>query len=275
MLEIPESKTISLQAGKTLMNRRIAEVFNASSPHKFAWFYGDPSGYAKILSGRQVISTSGHGMFVDIHCDADVCITIGDGTNMRYYSPFEQRPEKYQLLIVFDDGSSVAFTVAMYGGIWAYKGIFDNKYHKLSLNSISPLDDAFNESFFDNIIKNVVKDLSAKALLATEQRIPGIGNGVLQDILFNAGIHPKRKKSSLSDFEKDGLFHSLKVTLSSMTDLGGRDTEKDFFGHNGGYKTLLSKNTVKTPCPNCGNLIVKEAYLGGAVYFCPSCQKLR
>ena len=40
------------------------------------------------------------------------------------------------------------------------------------------------------------------------------------------------------------------------------------------FKTILSKNTVNNPCPNCGGKIVKEAYLGGAVYFCSSCQKL-
>ena len=274
MLEIPESKTISLQAGNTLVNKRIKEVINASSPHKFAFYSGDPSGYAKLLAEKQVKSIRGHGMFVDICCDENISITIGEGTNMRYYSPFEQRPEKHQLLIVFDDGSCVAFTVAMYGGIWAYKGLYNNPYHQRSLNSISPLDETFDELFFDKIFKSVTKDISLKALLATEQRIPGIGNGVLQDILFNAGIHPKRKKSTLSDFQKGELYHSLKVTLKSMTEKGGRDTEKDFFGKSGGYKTLLSKNTVNDPCPNCGGRIVKVAYLGGAVYFCPACQKL-
>jgi formamidopyrimidine-DNA glycosylase len=274
MLEIPESKTISLQAGNTLTGKRITEVFNATSHHKFAWFQGDPAGYGKLLAGRQVKSAKGHGMYVDIHCDENICITIGEGSSMRYYSPSEQHPEKYQLLIVFDDGCFVTCTVAMYGGIWVYKGRFDNKYHQLSLNSTSPLDDAFNEVYFDNIIKSSAKDISVKALLATEQRIPGIGNGVLQDILFNAGIHPKRRKSSLTDSDKDDLFNSLKVTLKNMTDLGGRDTEKDFFGNSGGYKTILSKNTVQEPCPGCGDLIVKEAYLGGAVYFCPTCQKL-
>jgi formamidopyrimidine-DNA glycosylase len=59
-----------------------------------------------------------------------------------------------------------------------------------------------------------------------------------------------------------------------MAEKGGRDTEKDLFGNAGGYKTLLSKNTYKNPCPNCGNTIVKEAYLGGAIYFCPVCQPL-
>jgi formamidopyrimidine-DNA glycosylase len=274
MIEIPESNTISLQAGKTLTGRRITEVFNATSHHKFAWFSGDPAGYGKLLGGKQVKSAKGHGMFVDIHCDENACITIGEGTNMKYYSPHEQPPEKYQLLILFDNDSCVACNVAMYGGIWAYKDIFDNTYHQQSLNSVSPLDDAFNELFFDNIVKSSPKDISAKALLATEQRIPGVGNGVLQDILFNAGIHPKRKKSTLTDSDKAELFYSLKTTLKNMTDMGGRDTEKDFFGNNGGYKTLLSKNTVQHPCPRCGNLIVKDAYLGGAVYFCPTCQKL-
>ena len=274
MLEIPESRTISTQAGNVLLNRKIVEVHTATSQHKFAFYCGDPTEYIKLLTGKQIKGSKGHGMFVDICCDEDIYITIGDGTNMRYYSPLEELPKKHQMLIVFDDGSFVAYTVAMYGGIWAYQGIFDNPYYQGSLKSTSPLDDAFDELYFDKIFKSTTKDISIKALLATEQRIPGLGNGVLQDILFNASIHPKRKKSKLTDFHKAELFHSLKVTLSKMTDMGGRDTEKDMFGQNGGYKTILSKNTFKNPCPNCGNSIVKEAYLGGSVYFCPTCQTL-
>ena len=273
MLEIPESKTIGLQAEKTLRGKRITEVFSPTNPHKFAFFNGDPTGYGKLLEGRQVNSANGHGMFADLILDENISLTIGEGTNMRYYLPSEEPPAKYQLLIVLDDGSFVSFNVAMYGLIWAYKGIFDNKYHKLSLESVSPLVDKFDEIFFDTILRNSPKDISAKALLATEQRIPGVGNGVLQDILFNARVHPRRKKSSMSDSEKSRLFKSLKTTLKTMTDLGGRDTEKDFFGNNGGYKTILSKNSVNHPCPNCGDLVRKEPYLGGAVYFCPSCQK--
>jgi formamidopyrimidine-DNA glycosylase len=212
-------------------------------------------------------------MFVDICCDEDIYISISDGTNLRYYPAGVDRPASYQLLIEFCDNTCIAFTVAMYGGIWAYSGKLDNPYHQRSINSISPLNDRFDESEFESLFRNTVKDLSLKALLATEQRIPGLGNGVLQDILFNAGMHPRRKKSTLSDFLKGELFQSLKVTLRKMTDLGGRDTERDLFGQPGGYKTILSKNTLKDPCPNCGGKINKEAYMGGAVYFCPVCQK--
>ena len=275
MLEIPESVTLASQAENLLAGKKITQVIPAASPHKFAFYHGDPALYPELLTGRQVRSATGHGMFVDLHLDGDVCMTFGEGTNLRYFAPYEKKPEKHQLLAVFDDGSFIVCSVAMYGAIFAFSGELDVSYYQLSLHITSPLEDRFDETFFENLFRSVTKDLSLKALLATEQRIPGLGNGVLQDILFNAGLHPKRKMSTLSDFLKEELFHSLKVTLQNMTDQGGRDTEKDFFGKNGGYRTILSKNTLKDPCPNCGEAIVKEAYMGGAVYFCPSCQALK
>ena len=114
--------------------------------------------------------------------------------------------------------------------------------------------------------------MSVKALLATEQRIPGLGNGVLQDILFNARIHPKRKISTLNAEDKQLLFHSVKDTLRDMIAKGGRDTERDFLGNAGGYRCILSKNTYTKPCVCCGSRLIKEAYLGGSVYYCPNCQ---
>ena len=113
-----------------------------------------------------------------------------------------------------------------------------------------------------------------KAFLATEQRFPGIGNGTAQDILFRAGLHPKRKLATLAKDDQDRLLASIVSTLREMTDLGGRDTEKDLFGKLGGYRTSMSKNTLAAGCPLCGGKITKEAYLGGSVYYCPHCQPL-
>lgn len=274
MIEIPESRNMGKQVDEALEGKVIAEVVNATSPHKFAWFNGDPLKYGDLLKGRKVQSGRGHGMYVDILFDNDVTLSVSEGTNIRYCSPLEDPPEKHQLLLVFEDVGFLAFTVAMYGGISAFEGGFDNKYYQGSLTSLSPLEDEFDEEYLENIFKSVKNNMSIKALLATEQRMPGLGNGVLQDILFNAGLHPKRKISTLSDFDKADLFHSLKVTLQTMTDKVGRDTEKDLYGKSGRYKTILSKNTYKEPCPNCGNEITKETYLGGSVYYCSCCQKM-
>ena len=274
MIEIPESTVIAHQIESLLVGKTIAKVVQATSPHRFTWYNGDPLKYSEMLEGRMVKGARGHGAYVDILFDKDTSLSVGDGTNLKYFPAFEEHPKKHQLLLVFDDDSFLVFTVSMYGAIFAYKGEMDNPYHKGSLQKTSPLSDEFNEAYMESIYSSVKKDISIKALLATEQRIPGFGNGVLQDILFNAKLNPRRKISTISDLEKSDLFHCLKVTLHSMTDKGGRDTEKDFYGNNGGYKILLSKNTYKNSCINCGDTIVKEAYLGGSVYYCPTCQHL-
>lgn len=68
------------------------------------------------------------------------------------------------------------------------------------------------------------------------------------------------------------MFQAVRQVLSAITEQGGRDTERDLYGRFGGYRTILSKKTVGTPCPACGSTIVKEAYLGGSIYYCPGCQ---
>ncbi|MDH6313478.1 formamidopyrimidine-DNA glycosylase [Parabacteroides sp. PFB2-10] len=275
MLELPEVITLSRQANDTLKGKTITQVFNATKPHKFTFYNSDPLEYGKLLTGKTILSSQGYGMFVDFLLSDQVMINIGDGVNVRYYEPGSKIPANYQLLLAFNDESFLVFSVAMYGFINAYPdGTIDNKYYTLSKESISPLSDEYTPMQFEKLFLEAKKTLSAKALLATEQRIPGVGNGVTQDILFNARINPKQKVLALSDSQKETLFNSLKDTLQEMTFEGGRDTQTDLYGNNGNYQTILSAKTWKNGCPCCGNTIVKEAYLGGSVYYCPECQKI-
>ena len=80
------------------------------------------------------------------------------------------------------------------------------------------------------------------------------------------------KISTLSGDEKAGLLAAVTSVLGEMETAGGRDTEKDIYGQPGGYRTIMSKNGMKSGCPACGGPIVKAAYLGGSVYYCPVCQ---
>lgn len=276
MLELPEVLTLSRQVEEAMSGKTITQVFNATKPHKFTFYNGDPLEYGKLLVGKTILSSRGYGMFVDFYLSDHVTMNIGDGVSVRYYRPGDKIPANYQLLLTFEDDSFLVFTVAMYGFIHVYAaGAIDNKYYKMSRESISPLSKDYTEAEFDKLFAGAGKTLSAKALLATEQRIPGVGNGVAQDILFNAGIHPKQKVLLLTDGEKNTLYHSLKNTLAEMTLKGGRDTQTDLFGNNGGYQTILSAKTWKQPCRRCGGVIVKEAYLGGSVYYCAGCQQIK
>lgn len=148
MIEIPESATIGKQASETLKGKRIAHVIESNSPHRFTFYNGDPAEYSNRLVGRTVLGAQGYGAFVDILMDADTHLLIGDGTNMRYYTSAEKAPKKYQLMIVFEDDSFLAFTVSMYGSIYAFKGEFDNPYYQGSIHKLCPLDERFDKTYF-------------------------------------------------------------------------------------------------------------------------------
>ena len=85
-------------------------------------------------------------------------------------------------------------------------------------------------------------------------------------------MNPRRKLNTLSKDEMSTLLTSLKSTLGKMTRLGGRNTEKDLFGEPGGYQVVMYAKNKGKPCPRCGSEILKEAYLGGSVYYCQHCQ---
>ena len=272
MLEIPESLTLASQLNEAVYGKTIQKVIAGHSPHKFTFYHGDPASYNKLLSGQVIGKSTGIGSMVEVSA-GNRRIVLSEGVNLRYYNDSNKVPVKHQLLIEFNDGSILVVSVQMYGAIQAFiEGNNDNKYYYIAREKPSPLNDSFDLIYFNTLRTGDTNTLSVKAYLATGQRIPGLGNGVLQDVLLLARIHPKRKMETISKKEYTGLFHSVKNTLFEMTRLGGRDTEKDLFGREGGYKTLLSKNTVGKPCSICGAIIEKSSYLGGAIYWCPDCQ---
>ena len=274
MIELPEAIVISEQLNQTILGKRVKSVVADASPHKFAWYFGDPSGYDALLRGRTIGTTRAFGCRVETEAEG-AALSFGEGVNLRYFDAGAKLPAKHQLLMVFDDGSALAASIVMYGGIWAFpSGAMDGEhYYKVSKEATPPLSDGFDYDRFASLLDEKSVKLSAKAFLATEQRIPGLGNGVLQDILLNARIHPRRKMGALSDAQIRGMYDSVKGTLAEMVAGGGRDTEKDIFGDKGGYKTKLSKNNATMTCPDCGGGVRKEAYLGGSVYYCPLCQE--
>ena len=273
MLELPEALARARELNAALAGRTIADVLPPVSPRKFCWFSAPVEEYAQRLKGRAFVHAEGCGIFTEMDFGGEF-LCFNDGASPRLIAPDEERPANAQLTIEFTDGAALAFSVTMYGGIYLHGGDWDNEYYRASRDRISPLSDAFTAEYLQTLIRAVKPSLSVKALLATEQRIPGLGNGVLQDILFDARIHPKRKAASLSADEVAALHSSIRTVLTAMVKAGGRDTERGVHGQPGGYRVKMGKHALSAGCPICGGPVSKEIYLGGAVTFCPSCQPL-
>ena len=276
MIEAPEARYLCEQLTETVVGKRISDVFIQFSPHKFAWFNGNSDEFAEWLVDKRINSAQSQGGMVEITIE-DKVLVLTDGVNLRYLTPGTKLPAKHQLLIAFEDESCLIASVRMYGGIMCYSKDAANgvlsEYYRTAKSKPQVMSDAFSKEYFLGLINDEsAQKKSAKAFLATEQTVPG--NGVLQDILYHAHIHPKKKIAALTDKEKENLFYQVKETMNDIYRQGGRNTESDLFGENGKYTACLSKDTAGKACPRCGETIVKENYLGGSIYYCRGCQIL-
>ncbi len=272
MQEIPESLTRAKQLNDAVKGATVARVNPPSKAHKFCWYAGDPAAYDDALRGASVVAANGFGMYVDLVFSNGQILSLNDGVNLRLTTAVDVS-KGYQLMIEWTDGRALIFTVAMYGGIMLHDASFEDAYYLKSKAAVSPFSPDF-PAYYRLTLAAAKPTMSVKAFLATEQRFPGVGNGVTQDILFAARLHPKRKLYTLSEEDRDILLDSIVSTLRQMTDEGGRDTESDLYGNPGKYKTIMCKNALASGCPVCGGDVVKEAYMGGSVYYCPACQML-
>jgi len=194
MIEIPEAFHISSQITATLSGKRIGSAQAAFSAHKFAWYESDPVDYADLLVGKTVVSAQPVGGMIEISL-GDVLIVLSEGAYPRIHQAGDKLPHKHQLLIVFHDQSLLSVSVRMYGGVLAFElGKGKNKYYLLAQKKPSPWHGVFDSAYFDELINQAgMEKLGAKAFLATEQRIPGLGNGTLQDVLYFAGGESENK----------------------------------------------------------------------------------
>lgn len=99
----------------------------------------------------------------------------------------------------------------------APKGNCTESYYLSSSTKPNPLTEGFTYAYFRSLYPGAGKKLSAKAFLATQQRIPGLGNGVLQDILWDAGIDPRFPMQDASEEDFRILYGSVNKIIKEMT----------------------------------------------------------
>ncbi len=271
MIELPEAVVLSNQCNYWLKGRKVDFVVVNSKPHKFAWYIDEGRHYQKLLEGKSFSYSTNIAGYLCLYFE-DVQAIFHDGVNLRFIET-EAVHHNHQLLIRFTDHSQLIATVAMYGGLYVTeKGVIPTPYMNMSIENMNCLNPDFTYSYF---ISKASDNMSIKAFLATQQRFPGIGNGVIQDVCFYAGLHPKTKIKDCSESELRHLYEKLVSTVREMIALGGRDNEKDLMDHPGGYKVLMSNAQLKNPCTKCSGSILKENYMGGSIYFCPRCQPMK
>ncbi len=271
MIELTEALVLSRQINQSCLNKKIIKVEVNNNPHKWAWFNGNPNLYPSYLLNQSFKHAKSYGGMLEIECET--CLLVfAEGIQLSYCNSVDN-DMKHQLLLEFIDHTFLFASVHMYGGIWCYIDVFDNPYYFKAKKKPSIFSSDFSFDYFTNLLRESNDNLSLKAFLATEQGIPGFGNGLCQDVLWKSKLHPKTKIKSLSKEDISRLYSMIIDLLTEIVTLGGRNTEKDLFGKSGSYKTVMSSIGILEVCPECGLSKLKETYLGASIYTCPKCQK--
>jgi formamidopyrimidine-DNA glycosylase len=106
-----------------------------------------------------------------------------------------------------------------------------------------------------------------RAFLLDKRALDSLGNAYADEVLFEAGIHPKTMCRSLSHDEAVRLHGAIvKVMSEAVAEVARRGEPievkvRDFL-----------KVRLKTDCPRCGSKIRRAGVRGMDAYFCPRCQ---
>jgi formamidopyrimidine-DNA glycosylase len=275
MFELPEIIHLAEQLRGTIVGRRVVRVEVATPCPKFLFLSPDRPAFQSALVERCIEDVTPRGRWIFCGLDDGRTLLFGEfGGRLLFHPTGSPVPAKRHWIAEFDDGARLSLAIQMWGflGVLRQEEIASHPY--AGTLAFTPLDVEFTEAaFFERLDRHAAgENKPIKAFLTHSPNVAGVGNGYLQDILFRAGLSPKRKISSLSRDERHALHAALRQTLAEAVKLGGRDIERDLFDRPGRYVPLLDGRAVGRPCPTCGTPIAKIQYLGGSCYLCPKCQ---
>ena len=276
MFELPETITLARQINESIAGKRIRCGSQGNSPHKFVWYNRTPDEFASLVEGKCVGRAQARGKWLFVPLESGYLLLLGEmGGRLLYHTPGAPLPAKYHLMLNFEDGAALTAFTAMWGAMELFAAGEEAERQYVKGMRVTPVDEAFSPAYFEGLIDELLAGpkRSVKALLTQEQLIPGLGNSIAQDIMFNARLHPKQPLAALSPDQRRALYEAICTTVAAAIAGGGRNDEVDLYGNPGGYVRIMDSKSAGMPCPGCGSRIEKMQYLGGACYFCPSCQK--
>ncbi len=110
-----------------------------------------------------------------------------------------------------------------------------------------------------------------KTFLTDQRAIAGIGNGLSDEILYEARLSPMRLTGSLTEPEARALHLALLAVVSAQTEklresMSGELPQKEPREH---YRV---HDHAGTKCPRCGAAIARVSFADHEIFYCPGCQ---
>jgi len=277
-IELPEAKILGEQMRKVLIGKVVEsyEVKDYEKLIKIGFMNRNLDDYKGLLN-RRIESVDYRGNVVLVRFDSGMNLLIGPeyGGIVTYIE--KGTVPDYHLKLSFKDRSNLTVRLTSMGGVVAVddENLIGSYMYKRDFGKIlSPLDGVFTLEKFSELMSERNRMLKP-VLVGKDAILVGISNATYQDVIYRAGLHPKRKASSLSQEESKLLYSSILYVINERLRLGGKEKFLDIYGKEGRYNAAMGPHMKKETCPKCGTPIEGISHGGGKVYLCPQCQALK
>jgi formamidopyrimidine-DNA glycosylase len=137
-----------------------------------------------------------------------------------------------------------------------------------------PLEEEFSAAYLRKALSS--RRAQMKPLLLDQKVVSGIGNIYVDEILYDARLHPRRKANTLEYGEWEALYAAIRSNLEAGVTHRGTTVRlyRDVLnrlGEHQNYLRVFEKHGKH--CPGCEGKVVREKVGGRPTHYCPSCQR--
>ena len=278
-VELPETQILAEQMTSTLLEKKIKsyDIQDSDKLQKIGFMNKKLKDYKRLV-GCKVKSFTHRGNVIRIQMNKKMNLVLCPdyGAKILFHKNEETLPKKHHLKVEFTDGTYLTIRQTGMGLVYSAT---DQEVKDLYViqrdfsDTPSPVGEHnFTFERFSELLDAKGQNIKA-AIVGKTAVVVGLSNAAFQEIIYKAGIHPKRNTSSLTHDEKHDVYDSMKQILNARICSGGKDNWVNLYGDPGRHTPVMGPNMKGKDCPECGAAIEKIAHGGGHVYFCPRCQR--
>lgn len=278
-VELPESLILTEQMTQKLVEKKIKsyDVQDSEKLQNIGFMNKDLKDYERLVGCKvKEIIHRGNTIRIQLNKKMNLVLCPDYGAKIHFHEDESTLPKKHHLKVDFTDGTFLTIRQTGMGLVYSATDQETEGLYVVKRDFSETPSPIGEQNFtFDRFIELLdIKGHNVKAALVGKTAIVvGLSNAAFQEIIYKAGIHPKRNTSSFTSDEKRDVYDSMKEILNERIIAGGKSNWLDLFGEPGRYTPVMGPNMKDKDCPACGASIEKIAHGGGHVYFCPRCQK--
>ena len=261
MPELPEVATYQKYFTHAVLNRKVVSV-EVVEPRVVLM---SPEELTQRVVGQVFVGTERVGKQLFIHLSNGAWLTVHFGMtgSLRYFKDREDTPRFTKVLFSLSDGFFMAFRCPRILGRIGWTDDREAFRKKKKLGQ-----DAQRVSLTDFRDRLSRRKGLIKPLLLNQSLVAGLGNWIVDEILYQAHVHPEKPADQLTEEEIDALYEKMQYILATAIEHEARyeDFPQDFLVT---YR-WLEREGHPLQAKNIERIVVG----GRGTYYCPDEQRL-